>query len=61
MAARVRAIAAAPSSDSESVRIRKIANGWIVSREGMKRGKYVQHEEYSAEKPQITTAKAGKR
>ena len=46
----------APSTDSESVRIRKITNGYIVAREGTKRGKYFSHEEYSAEKPMISTA-----
>jgi hypothetical protein len=49
-----------PTGDTESVRIRQISNGWLISREGMKRGKYVQHEEFSATKPSITAGGAEK-
>lgn len=43
----------APSSDSESVRIRKISNGFLISRESFKRGKFTTHEEFSPTKPVI--------
>lgn len=44
----------APHGESESVRIRKISNGYLITRSGMKRGKYVEHEEFSAGRPVIT-------
>ena len=47
-----------PNSDSESVRIRKISNGYLILREGAKRGKYFSHEEFSAQRPQILAAPA---
>lgn len=45
---------AVPTSDSESLRIRPISNGFIVSRSGSRGGKYFDTEEYCAEKPDIT-------
>lgn len=56
------AIAAVPSSpsDSESVRIRPIANGYIIAREGVRRGKYFTHEEFSPTKPVITAGAPAK-
>lgn len=45
---------AVPSSDSESLRIRPISNGFIVARSGSRGGKYFDTEEYCAEKPDIT-------
>lgn len=45
---------APPHGESETLRIRQISNGYVISRSGMKRGKYVEHEEYSQTKPIIT-------
>ena len=50
----------APAQESESVRIRKIANGYIISRSGTKRGKYFEHEEFSAGRPVVTAAQVPK-
>lgn len=44
----------APSSDNESVRIRKISNGYLIARSGTKRGQYFEHEEFSPTKPVIS-------
>jgi hypothetical protein len=52
---------APPVGDNESVRIRQISNGYLISREGSKRGKYYQHEEYSPSKPQISAAPVEKK
>ncbi len=41
---------AAPSGDM-SVSIRKISNGFIIRRSGSRRGKYIEHEEFSATDP----------
>ena len=46
----------APPNEQESVSIRKIANGYVISRSGMRRGKYFTHEEYSAGRPVVTAA-----
>ena len=46
----------APHSQSESVSIREISNGYIIERSGMKRGKYFSHQEYSAGRPVISAA-----
>lgn len=55
----------APPNESESVRISKIKNGFLIERSGVKRGKYFSHQEYSPGKPviaaSIPTAKAEKR
>ncbi len=52
---------AVPSGDTESVRIRAISNGYLISREGTKRGKYFTHEEFSPTKPQISAAPVEKK
>jgi hypothetical protein len=44
----------ARSDESESLRIRPISNGYLITRSGQKRGKYFEHEEYSASKPVVT-------
>ena len=46
----------APASQSESVSIREISNGYIIERSGTRRGKYYSHQEYSAGRPVITAA-----
>jgi hypothetical protein len=52
-----RAIAVpAPPNEQESVSIRKIANGYLISKSGTRRGKYFTHEEYSAGRPVVTAA-----
>jgi hypothetical protein len=51
---------AVPSDQGESVRIRKISNGYLISREGVKRGKYFTHEEFSPTKPVITAGAPAK-
>ena len=45
-----------PRGESESVRIRQIANGYLITRSGTKRGKYFEREEYAPSKPVITAA-----
>jgi len=43
-----------PSTQNESIRIRKIDNGYIVSRDGMdKKGNYRQSEVFSPTKPDV--------
>jgi hypothetical protein len=42
--------------DRESLRIRSISNGYIIAREGVKKGKYFSAEEYSPEKPVLTAS-----
>ena len=43
-----------PSTQSETVHIRKIDNGYIVSRDGMdKKGNYKQSEVFSPTKPDV--------
>ena len=43
-----------PASQNESIRIRKIDNGYIVSRDGMdKKGNYKQSEVFSPTKPDV--------
>ena len=37
-----------------SISLRKIANGWLISESGIKRGKYVNKETFSKTKPAIT-------
>ena len=51
---------AAPSAESESVRIRKISNGYLIARESYSRGKFTTHEEYSATKPVISAGEPAK-
>lgn len=46
----------APHGQSESVSIREISNGYIIARSGVKRGKYFEHQEYSAGRPVIHAA-----
>lgn len=53
-APRGQTLAAAPSGDSESVRIRKIENGWLISRSSVVRGRYKETEHFSAERPTVT-------
>jgi hypothetical protein len=46
-----------PESDRESIRIRKIDNGFIVSRDGMdKKGNWKQSETFSPTKPVVQIA-----
>jgi hypothetical protein len=52
---------APPVGDNESVRIRQISNGYVISRDGSKRGKYFQHEEFSPTKPVISAAAVEKK
>lgn len=53
---------AVPSVDNETLRIRKIDNGYLLCRDGTKKGKYFSHEEFSPTKPVITasTPKVGR-
>ena len=51
---------AVPRGETESLRIREISNGFLITREGTKRGKYFSHEEYSPTKPVITAGAAPK-
>ena len=44
----------APPTESESVRISKISNGYLIEKSGMKRGKYFTHQEYSPGRPVIS-------
>lgn len=46
----------APPNQQESVSIRRIANGYLISRSGTRRGKYFTHEEYSAGRPVVSAA-----
>lgn len=46
----------APHSQSESVSIRQIKNGYIIERSGVKRGKYHSEQEYSPGRPVISAA-----
>jgi hypothetical protein len=43
-----------PSSDTESLRIRKIKNGWIISRSGTNAGKYFDEDEFTAKRPKLS-------
>lgn len=45
-------------SPDETVSVRKISNGYIVSRSGMKGKQYVHTETFSEEKPVLEIAKA---
>lgn len=47
---------AAPRGDSETLRIRQISNGYLIIRDGSKRGKYFNHEEFSPTRPVITAS-----
>lgn len=49
-----------PHGSTESLRIRQISNGFLITREGQKRGKWFSTEEYSPTKPVITAAAAPK-
>ena len=44
----------APAGPSESVQIRKISNGYLITRSGTRRGKYFSEDEYSAGRPVIS-------
>jgi hypothetical protein len=55
-----RAIAVPTKGESESIRIRPISNGFIISRSGVKRNKYFEHEEFSPTKPVITATAPAK-
>jgi hypothetical protein len=46
----------APPTESESIRVTKITNGYLISKSGTKRGKYFEHTEYSAGRPVIAAA-----
>lgn len=46
----------APPTESESVRISKISNGYLIEKSGVKRGKYFSHQEYSAGRPVISAS-----
>ena len=48
-----------PHSQSESVSIREIINGYIIERSGVRRGKYFSHQEYSAGRPVISASAPG--
>lgn len=50
---------AAPPNEQESVSIRKISNGFLISKSGTRRGKYFSHEEFSAGRP-VVVASASK-
>jgi len=45
---------AASNRSDESIRIRPISNGWIISRSRQHRGRYEEHEEFSAQRPVLT-------
>lgn len=47
----------APSDERESISVRKIANGYLIERSGVKRGKYCSHTEYSPGRPVIAASK----
>lgn len=47
-------------SDSESVRIRKIRNGYVTTRIGTREGKFFKTEEYSRKQPMVETKVAAK-
>lgn len=47
-------------SDSESVRIRKIRNGYVTTRMGTKDGKFFKDEQYSRRQPVLETKAAAK-
>ena len=57
--------AVAPPKDRETVRIRRIDNGYITSREGVKKGRYFETEKFSPTDPlkpaRAETKKPGKR
>jgi hypothetical protein len=46
----------APPTESESIRVSKISNGYLISKSGTKRGKYFEHTEYSVGRPVIAAA-----
>ncbi len=47
-----------PHGANESVRIRQIKNGWIITRESSKRGRYISVDEFSPTKPSVVAAPA---
>jgi len=47
-----------PSSDNESLSIRSIKNGFLISRSGSRKGKYFSEDEYSPGKPVVTASVA---
>lgn len=47
----------APKDERESISVRKIANGYLIERSGVKRGKYISHTEYSPGRPVIAASK----
>jgi len=42
-----------PVEDRESVSVRRIKNGWLISRSGTRRGDYYSEDEFSSAKPQL--------
>jgi len=46
----------APPTESESVRITKISNGYLIEKSGTKNGKYFSHQEYSPGRPVIAAS-----
>jgi hypothetical protein len=49
-----------PSSQQQNISIRKIDNGYVVSRSEYRRGQYVERQTYTPSKPQIQIANAPK-
>ena len=52
-----------PTDERESMSVTRIKNGWLIAREGTRKGKYFSEREFSAEKPVLQAAptKAGRR
>lgn len=48
----------APSDQRETVSIRKIKNGYVIEKSGVRRGKYYSEQEYSAAKPMVSAVPA---
>lgn len=46
----------APPNESESIRVSKITNGYLIAKSGTKRGRYFEHVEYSAGRPVVSAA-----
>ena len=59
--AKVGCSVAVPGGMSESIRIRPISNGFLITRSGTKAGRYTETEEFSPTKPVITAEPAPKR
>lgn len=52
-----------PVDELESMSVTRIKNGWLITRDGTRKGKYFSEREFSAEKPvlQAAPAKPGRR